>query len=102
VADIVGQDDKVARHVERLAWTVQLVRELRRQELLARPAGAVEHHDGIGHLAPRIPLRCAERRVVEAQFGQALAGGEAEVLERQIRFFCRPSRCRRRRRRGKR
>ena len=91
MSDIVGQDDPVARDVERLAGTEQFVGELRRQKLASRAAGAVQDHHRVVDLAARVAVRLAERGVVEPHFGKRLAREETYVSRREIRFRRRPA-----------
>jgi hypothetical protein len=86
VADGVGQDDVIAGDVERLAGTVKLVGELRREELPPRAASAVEHHHRIVDPAVRVAARGAQRRIMDAERRQGLARAEAEIGERDLAF----------------
>ena len=52
MADAVGKDDVIAGDVERLAGPVQLVGELRLEELRPAAAGAVQDHDRIDDQCP--------------------------------------------------
>ena len=70
---------------------VKFVGELRPEELLAGPAGAVEHHHRIIDLPLCVAMRRAERRVVHPQLGQRLARAEAEILEHDVAFARRPA-----------
>jgi hypothetical protein len=72
-AERVGKDDEVAVRVERLAGAEQLAGERGVEHAGAAARGAVQHEH-------RLAGRLAERRVVQLQLGQHLAGVEAEVL----------------------
>ena len=84
VADIVRQDEPVAADVERLIRTVELVGELRLEELLAGAAGAVEDHHRIVDLPGRVAMWAPKRRHMHLQLGQCLAVAETEVLEDNV------------------
>ena len=79
MTNIVGKDDPIARDIERLAGAVELVGELRRQELAAGAARAVQHHHRVVDLAARVAVRLPKRRVVDPQFGQRLTRAEPET-----------------------
>ena len=90
MADIVGQDDPVAADVERLAGAIELIREGRREELLAGAAGAVEHHHRIVDLPRRVAVRLAERGIMDPHAGEALARSERDITEGRIMLADRP------------
>ena len=81
VADVVGEDEEVVRGVEQLTGAEQLFRELRREELRAGAAGAVQDEDGVRGTALRILLQRAERAVVQPHFVELFPGRKRDVAE---------------------
>jgi len=86
VADVVGQDDEVARGVEQLAGAKENVCKLRRKELASGASGTVQDQNGVGDIAAGVFFRLAEGCVVQAEFGQRLAGLEVEVMRDVVAF----------------
>jgi hypothetical protein len=80
----VRQDDVVLRHVQRLARAEHLARELRLQELRARPSGAVEQQHGVANDAPGVPGGRPQRPIVKANFRQRFPAREAEVADDEV------------------
>ncbi len=76
MAEIVGHDDVVARDIQRLTGPEQFARELRRQELGTRPAGAVQQQDRVLDPPVRAPPRLAQGAVVHPQLRQHPAGSQ--------------------------
>ncbi len=91
MADRIGQDDEIARSVERLAGAEQFVgEEGPRRELRAAAAGAVQDHHGIVDKALGVAVRGADGAVMLAQFGENLAGAEAEIADYEVTLRRRP------------
>ena len=74
------------RHVQRLARAEHLARELRRQELRARPSGAVQQQHGVADDARGVPHGRPQRPVVQANFRQRFPAREAEVADDEVRL----------------
>ncbi len=91
VADAVREDDVVAADVEQGARPEQHARELRPDEVMPLPAGAMQDHDGVDHMTRRIAAWRAEGGVVDPQFRQALARVETEVVDHEVAFVGRGS-----------
>ncbi len=87
VADVVGQDDEVLGRVEQLAGTEEHAGEYRPQKSRSAAAGAVKDEDGVGGVSAGVFDRLAERGVVDADFGEGLAGLEMEVVDDEIAFL---------------
>src|SRR6476646_5938922 len=84
MTDVVRQDDEIAADVERLTRPVQLVGELRLQELLAGPACAVKDHDRIVDLSSSIAMRLPKRRHMHPEARQRLAVAETEIFQDEV------------------
>ena len=95
VPDPIREDDVVARGVEQRAGSEQDVRELPRQELAARAAGAVQDEHRVGRVALGVAPEAAQRLVVEPELGQGVAGPEAEVADDEVALARRGRRGRR-------
>lgn len=79
VPDPIGEDEEVATRIERLALAEEFARELGPEEIGPAPGRPVEDEDGVRYPAVVVPSRVADRAAVDSQFGEGLAGGEAEV-----------------------
>ena len=79
VADAVGEDHVVLRHIERLTGPEQFAGELWLQELAAAATGAMQDQHRIGDVAAGVARRLADGRVVQTQLRQRRARREAEV-----------------------
>ncbi len=86
MADAVGEDDVVAADVEQGARPEEHAGELRPDEVMALSARAVQDHDGVDHMAGRVPPRGAQGRVMHTQFREALAGAEMEIADHEVAF----------------
>ena len=84
MTDAVGQDHVVAAEVERLPGPIQLLRELRLEELLPAAAGPVKHHHRIDDPSHLVASRGAERRVMHFQRSDFLAVGKGEIAQDRI------------------
>lgn len=84
VADIVGQDDEIAAHVERLAGAIKFVGKLRLQELRARSAGAVQDHHRIVDPPLGVAMRRADGAIMHPQFRQLLTRTESKVADDMV------------------
>ena len=80
VADVIGEDQEVARDVERLAGAEEHVGEDAVEERMRVAAGAVQEEHGVVDLACAVVVRRAEGQIVQLQLGQGFTGAEAEVL----------------------
>src|SRR6185437_2528278 len=81
VADLVGQDNVVARDVERLARAVEGAGENRAQELMPGAAGAVDDEHGVVHHSGCVLAGRAQGRIVQVQARQRFAVVELEVAD---------------------
>ena len=69
MADIIRQDDKVARGVENLTRAEQFGGELGLKELFPGTAGPVQYHNGIGDISLLVAVRRAEACIMDFEFG---------------------------------
>jgi len=86
VADVVGQNDEVLGGVEELAGREKHAGEYRPEEIGAAAAGAVKDQDRVSGVSAGVFGRLAKRGVVDADFGEGLAGLEMEVVDDEIGF----------------
>ena len=75
--------------IEQPARHEQHAGELRPDELLPVAAGAVQDQHRVGHVAPRVALRLAQRGVMQPQLRQGLAGLEVEIAGDEVAFLVR-------------
>ena len=66
--------------IEPLAGSKQHVRELSCEKLPARAAGAVQNEYSVADSPIWVPLRCAQRAVMQLELRQRLAGVKVEVM----------------------
>ena len=78
------QDDEILVGVEQLALLEQLAGEAFIDQAVARTAGAVQHEHRIVDVAVGAPVEFAERRVMDAQLRQTLAGSEVEIVQNDV------------------
>lgn len=88
MTDPVRQDDEILRRIEQAAGPEQHVGELRSQELVSISARAMQNENSVGDATASIAFWCSQRGVVQPQLGQALAGAEPEIPEREVSFSC--------------
>ncbi len=91
VAEVVGQDDEVARGVERLAFAKQfggedVARGTLANEAAAFAAGAVQDEHGVLHDALVVAARLAHGAIMDANLGQGVARSEAKIANDIIAF----------------
>ena len=92
-ADRVRHDQEICGGVERLARPVQFVGQRRAQPVGAGAGIALQQQHAVDDLARRVAPRHAHRAVMQPQFRQHLAAGEAVILEDEIVFpVVRPAR----------
>jgi hypothetical protein len=87
VTNVVRKDDEVAAGIEKLPGTKENSGKNWAKKLAPGSAGAVQDQNCICDFAARIFLWLPERVVVHAQFGQALAGLEVKIVNREIAFI---------------
>src|SRR6267378_4495633 len=87
VADVVGKNQEIFVGVEQLAGAEERSGEDRLKKRVAFAAGAVEDQDGVGGAASGVFDRFAEGAVVEAEFGERLAGLEMEIVDGEVAFL---------------
>jgi len=87
VADVVGKNQEIFVGVEQLAGAEEGSREDGLKKRVAFAAGAVEDQDGVGGAASGVFDRFAEGAVVEAEFGERLAGLEMEIVDGEVAFL---------------
>lgn len=84
VADAVGHDQEVAAGVEQLARPEEHICELRAQEGLPAPAGAVEQQHRIGRPAGPVALQRAQRGVAQPQLRQHAALNKVGIGDHKL------------------
>ena len=87
VADAVGKNQEIFVGVEQLAGTEERSGEDGLKKIVASAAGAVEDQDGVGGAAGGVLEGLAEGAVVEAEFGERLAGLEMEIVDGVVGFL---------------
>ena len=90
VTDIVGQDKKILRDVERLSGSEELIGKQGVEQRFCRTAGAVQQQDGIVGMALAVGVRFAEGKVMQAQLRKRLAGAESEIGDAEDAVVGRP------------
>jgi hypothetical protein len=86
MANAVRKNNEVARRVEELAWTKEYAGEWRREKLLPGAAGSVKDKYGVDRMSSCIFNRLAQRRVMQTQFRQRLAGMKLKIVNDEIAF----------------
>jgi len=79
VAHVIGQDQVMCGSVQRLAGLEQFLAEILAQEGAPGAARAVQDEDGVGDAASGILRRLTDREIVQAQFGEPVAGMKGEI-----------------------
>ncbi len=87
VADVVGKNQKIFVGVEQLAGSEKHSSEDGLKKTVASPAGAVEEQHRIGGAAGGVLEGLAKGVVVEADFGQCLAGLEMKIVYGVVAFL---------------
>src|SRR5271154_4196951 len=82
VTDVIRQNDVVAGDIEELSRAKQHAGELRREELFAGPAGAVQKQHGVCDSAVRVAHRSAKGGVVHSQLRQGFTRLETDCGKR--------------------
>src|SRR6266478_2867525 len=87
VTDVVGKNQEIFVGVEQLAGAEERSGEDGLKKIAATSAGAVEDQDGVGGAAGGVLYWLAEGAVVEAEFGERLAGLEMEIVDGVVGFL---------------
>ena len=87
VADVIRQNDVIARDIKELPRPKKHTPELRSQELSAGTRGAVQKQHGIGNSAVRVAYRSTKGCVVYSQLGQRFARFEMEIVGNVVTFL---------------
>src|SRR5579864_3823035 len=84
MSDSIGQDEEVARRVQRLPLPEQLAREFGPQEVCTTASRPVQDEYRIAHNAVVALPRRAERAVMETKLWKHLPRGEREVADDEV------------------
>src|SRR5258708_27991595 len=87
VADVVGKNQEIFVGGEQRAGAEERSGEDGLKKSVAFAAGAVEDQDGVGGAASSVFDRFAEGAVVDAEFGERLAGLEMQIVDCGVAFL---------------
>src|ERR1700675_3677887 len=87
VADAVGKNQEIFVGVEQLAGAEERSREDGLKKIVAPAASAVEDQHRVGGAAGGVLEGLAEGAVVEAEFGERLAGLEMKIVDGVVAFL---------------
>src|SRR2546428_6730811 len=86
MADLVRQNDEIARRVEKLSRAKEHAAKLLRKKLGSRTARAVKSEHRIAHDTSTVTRRRADCAVMQFQFRRDLAAAKAKVGNHIIAF----------------
>ena len=87
VTDGIRKNDEVAARIQQLSRPKEHAGKLRGKKIPARTAGAVQYQHGVCDSPGCIPLRGAERGIVQSHLRQRFPGAETEHAGNEVAFL---------------